>query len=123
LEAASEAAQRANQPKVQRRNHAWRDGWRRLISDYSRIGKNFKIWQGCTVGIKGGDGEKSIIIGDDVSLCVNSCVIGDVISIADNVVIGAMTLVNKDISHPGTYINKRALDRFSCGDALPISVL
>jgi len=94
-----------------------------VISAYSRIGKNFKIWQGCTVGIKGGDGEKSIIIGDDVSLCVNSCVIGDVISIADNVVIGAMTLVNKDISHPGTYVNKRALDRFSCGDALPISAL
>lgn len=38
----------------------------------------------------------------------------DVISIADNVVIGAMTLVNKDISCPGTYVNKRVLERFGC---------
>ncbi len=92
-----------------------------VISAYSRIGKNFKIWQGCTVGIKGGEGEKSIIIGNDVSLCVNSCVIGDVISIADNVVIGAMTLVNKDISQPRIYVNKRVLGKFGCGDGLPKS--
>lgn len=65
-------------------------------------------------------GEKSIVIGDNVSLCVNSCVIGDVISIADNVVIGAMTLVNKDISGPGTYVNKRALERFGCDAAVDL---
>ncbi|WP_312955747.1 serine acetyltransferase [Pseudomonas songnenensis] len=83
-----------------------------VISAYSRIGKNFRVWQGCTIGIKGGEGEKSILIGDNVSLCVNSCVIGNVISITDNVVIGAMTLVNKDISRPGIYVNKRVLDGF-----------
>lgn len=86
-----------------------------VISAYANIGKNFKVWQGCTVGIKGGDGEKAIAIGDNVSLCVNSCIIGDVISIADNVVIGAMTLVNKDITSSGIYVNKRGLDRFGCG--------
>ncbi|QUE75398.1 serine acetyltransferase [Stutzerimonas stutzeri] len=86
-----------------------------VISAYSKIGKNFKIWQGCTIGIKGGDGEKFIFIGDNVSLCVNSCIIGDAISIADNVVIGAMTLVNKDISSAGIYVNKRVLDGFGCG--------
>jgi serine O-acetyltransferase len=92
-----------------------------VISAYSRIGKNFKVWQGCTVGIKGGVGEKSILIGDNVSLCVNSCVIGDVISISDNVVIGAMTLVNKDITRPGTYVNKRVLEGFGCDSVLPLS--
>jgi len=91
-----------------------------VISAYSKIGRNFKVWQGCTVGIKGGVGEKSIVIGDNVSLCVNSCVIGDVISIADNVVIGAMTLVNKDISGPGTYVNKRVLERFGCDAAVDL---
>ncbi|TVT68557.1 serine acetyltransferase [Stutzerimonas stutzeri] len=91
-----------------------------VINAYARIGKNFKVWQGCTVGIKGGTGEKSIHIGDNVSLCVNSCVIGDVISISDNVVVGAMTLVNKDIPKPGTYVNKRVLERFGFSD-VPLS--
>lgn len=91
-----------------------------VISAYSRIGRNFKVWQGCTIGIKGGEGEKAILIGNNVSLCVNSCIIGDNISVADNVTIGAMTLVNKDVSRPGTYINKRVLSRSGCGADDPL---
>jgi len=83
--------------------------------------KIFKVWQGCTVGIKGGDGGKAIAIGDNVSLCVNSCIIGDVISIADNVVIGAMTLVNKDITSSGIYVNKMRVGSFRLRQLMPLS--
>lgn len=42
-------------------------------------------------------------LGDNVVIGTGSTVIGPV-TICDNVVIGAMSLVNKDISEPGTYV-------------------
>lgn len=68
-----------------------------VISGYSRIGTNFRIWQNCTVGIKGGEGRKNIQIGNNVHLAAHSCIIGDVIRVGDNVTIGAMSFVNRDI--------------------------
>jgi serine acetyltransferase len=81
-----------------------------VISGYAVIGKNFKIWQNCTVGIKGGVGEKRICIGDNVRLCAHSCIIGDEIEIADDVTIGSMSFVNKSLSLPGIYVTRKVTD-------------
>lgn len=78
-----------------------------VISGYAVIGKNFKVWQNCTVGIKGGEGEKQIRIGDNVRLAAHSCVIGDRLSIGNNVSIGAMSFVNKDIPDNALYITRK----------------
>lgn len=78
-----------------------------VISGYAVIGKNFKIWQNCTVGIKGGDGEKCIRIGDNVKLAAHSCIIGDDIQIGDNVSIGAMSFVNKSVPGNSVYITRK----------------
>ncbi|MCQ4281326.1 serine acetyltransferase [Pseudomonas stutzeri] len=78
-----------------------------VVSSYSTIGKNFKIWQGCTIGIKGGGGEKLIRIGDNVSLCAHSCIIGDNIEIASGVTIGAMSFVNKSLPSSGVYVTTK----------------
>jgi len=42
-------------------------------------------------------------LGDNVVIGTGSTVIGPV-TICDNVIVGAMSLVNKDISEPGTYV-------------------
>lgn len=79
-----------------------------VISGYAVIGKNFKIWQNSTVGIKGGEGEKRLLIGDNVRVLAHSCVIADQITIGDNVTIGAMSFVNKDIAAGSTYITHKS---------------
>lgn len=86
-----------------------------VISGYAEIGRNFRIWQNCTVGIKGGEGEKRIRIGDNVRLAAHSCVIGDQISIGDNVSFGAMSFVNKDVPSDCTYITRKASEAFARG--------
>lgn len=64
------------------------------------IGKNFTILQNTTIGVKHlndeTNGEK-VIIGDNVFIGANSCIIGNV-KIGDNLTIGAMSFVNKDIA-------------------------
>ena len=68
-----------------------------IIGSRNTIGKGFKIHQGCTIGHKingGGLGNK---IGDNVVMYCNSSIIGENI-IGNNVVIGAHTLVNKNIN-------------------------
>lgn len=54
-------------------------------------------------------------LGDNVVIGTGSTVIGPV-TICDNVIIGAMSLVNKDISEPGTYVGipvKKISNQFS----------
>lgn len=79
-----------------------------VISGYAVIGKNFRIWQSCTVGIKGGEGPKCIQIGDNVRLAAHSCIIGDTIRIGDNVSIGAMSFVNRDVPDNSLYITRKS---------------
>ena len=64
-------------------------------------GENFMIFQNCSVGGKkiGDDWPE---FGDNVKLCAGTIVIGH-IKIADNVVIGAQSLVIKDVAESGTY--------------------
>ena len=72
------------------------------------IGENFMIYQGCTVGsgmekLNSKSGSSYPIVGNNVRLCANSSIIGGV-CITDNVVIGAHSLVIKDIEECGVYI-------------------
>lgn len=79
-----------------------------VISGYAQIGRNFMIRQNTTIGIKTmGRANYSLIIGDDVSLGANSCIISDDVNIGNNVTIGAMSLVTKDIPDNTTFYNKR----------------
>lgn len=67
-----------------------------VVSGYSIIGKNFTIRQNTTIGIKK-TSTKKIIIGDNVDVGANSCIISDGLIIGDNVIIGAMSFINKNI--------------------------
>lgn len=74
-----------------------------VIAGISIIGKNFHIRQNTTIGI--GDSRsfpsdlenKFIKIGDNVEVGANSCIIGVNLTIGSDVVIGAMSFINKDI--------------------------
>lgn len=66
-----------------------------VIGSRNRIGKGFTIYQGCTLGhIE--DGGRGSIIGDNVTMCANSLVLGE-LTIGDNAVIGSHSLVLKDV--------------------------
>ena len=71
------------------------------------IGEDFMIYQGCTVGsgmekINSKTGSSHPIVGNNVRLCTNSSIVGGV-CVTDNVVIGAHSLVIKDIEESGVY--------------------
>ena len=63
-------------------------------------GENFTIYQNCSVGVRGAG--KAPVLGNNVDLCTGSCILGE-IHIADDVRIGAMSLVIHDITEPGVY--------------------
>lgn len=65
------------------------------------VGENFMLYQNCSIGSKKA-GEGYPTIGNNVELCSNSVLIGN-INVCDNVVIGAHSLVIKSILEPGTY--------------------
>ena len=60
------------------------------------IGKNFEFRNSITIGNKGNDNRLIPIIGNNVKVGANACVIGD-ITIGDNVLIGAGAVVVKDV--------------------------
>lgn len=63
------------------------------VVNANRIGKNFTVFQNVTVGVSNG-GKPTI--GDNVAIYTHSVIVGN-ISIGNNVVIGASTLINKNI--------------------------
>ncbi|WP_222936309.1 serine acetyltransferase [Pseudomonas proteolytica] len=77
-----------------------------VITKQVRIGKNFMIRQNTTIGVDN-KGDAPIIIGDNVDIGANSCIIGTGIEIGDNVVIGAMSFINKDVPANHTYITEK----------------
>jgi serine O-acetyltransferase len=70
-----------------------------VIGEYVKIGKKCTIYQNVTIGAKS---QKDAInkkypkIGNNVSISSHAIIIGN-ITIGNNVIIGAATLVNKDI--------------------------
>lgn len=82
-----------------------------VISRHAQIGRNFFIRQNCTIGVKSmGLDNYDVVIGDNVSLGANSCIIADRIQIGSNVNIGAMTFVNRDIPSNHTFFNRRKFE-------------
>ena len=62
------------------------------------IGENVILRQNTTIGEKVSDSRDNyIVIGDNVDIGANCCIIGNDITIANNVVIGAMSFINKSI--------------------------
>lgn len=69
-----------------------------VIGSRNKIGKGFKIHQGCTIGHKiNGEGNGNII-GDNVTLYCNSSILGE-LTIGDNVIIGTHVLVTNNIAN------------------------
>jgi serine O-acetyltransferase len=68
-----------------------------VIGSRNKIGKGFKIHQGCTIGHKiNGEGNGNTI-GDNVTMYCNSSIIGE-LSIGDNIIIGAHVMVSKNVN-------------------------
>ena len=73
-----------------------------------KIGRNFSCRQNTTIGNKKeGDFNSRPIIGNNVSLGANVCIIGN-ITIGDNVVVGAGSVVVKDIPANSTVVGNPA---------------
>ena len=72
-----------------------------IVLGNCRAGTDFMIYQNCSVGGKR-PGDDWPEFGNNVHLCTGSVVLGH-IKIADDVVIGAQSLVVKDITESGIY--------------------
>lgn len=69
-----------------------------VIGSRNKIGKGFKIHQGCTIGHrKNGEGNGNSI-GNDVTMYCNSSIIGE-LKIGNNVIIGGHVLVTNDVAN------------------------
>ncbi|MCO4573779.1 serine acetyltransferase [Streptococcus infantarius subsp. infantarius] len=68
------------------------------IINCESAGDNLSVWQGVTIGKKGGDDSSGELptIGNNVQIYANAVVVGG-IAIGDNVRIGANCVVTKDI--------------------------
>lgn len=68
-----------------------------VIAYEAVIGINFHARQNTTIGIVSSSQKGCIYIGDNVTIGANCCIIGDNIRIGNNVMVGAMSFINKDI--------------------------
>lgn len=71
------------------------------------IGKNFTIYQQCTVGAKSRSCIDTPQIGDNVIMYCGSSIIGNC-KVHDNVAIGANSLLLTDAEEPGIYVGSPA---------------
>ena len=67
-----------------------------VIGSRNRIGKGFKIHQGCTIGHKKNGEGNGNVIGNDVTMYCNSSIIGE-LNIGNNVVIGGHVMITSNI--------------------------
>lgn len=72
-----------------------------IVMGQCEVGEDFMIYQNCTVGTRI-PGAGSPTIQNNVELCANSLIIGNV-SVCHDVIIGAYSLVIKDIVESGSY--------------------
>lgn len=75
-------------------------GWGVVINDRVKIGENVTIMQGVTIG---GTGRGIPILEDDVIVCANATVIGEV-TIGIGAVIGAGCVVTKNVAPYSTVV-------------------
>ncbi|MCP1626533.1 serine acetyltransferase [Pseudomonas nitroreducens] len=93
-----------------------------VITRKAVIGRNFSIFQNTTIGQKHDD-SAPIIIGDNVSLGANVCIIGDGLRIGDNVSVGASAFVNRDIPANHSYISRHTHSLIEQKERSPISTM
>lgn len=74
-----------------------------VIAGAARIGENLYMRQNTTIGIKESGNPGLIYIGNNVDIGAHTCIIGNDLRIGDNVTIGAMAFVNRDIPDNTTY--------------------
>ena len=74
-----------------------------IVNQYAQIGDNVELHGNNCVGNNGKDFEKCPKIGNNVDIGYGETVIGD-ITIADNIIIGANSLVNKSFEEEGIII-------------------
>lgn len=79
------------------------------VIDLHSCGENFTVSQGVTVGLghSNSEGRNSPIIGNNVSIATNSVVFGP-ITIGDNSIIGAGSVVTKDVPANATVVGNPA---------------
>ncbi|MDP9938463.1 serine acetyltransferase [Ectopseudomonas alcaliphila] len=82
-----------------------------------QIGKNFTVRQNTTIGTDF-KSEEIVMIGDNVDVGANSCIIGSGLRIGDNVKIGAMSFVNKSIPNDHVYITEKRARLLPLADSL-----
>ncbi|MCM8536377.1 MAG: hypothetical protein NE334_10600 [Lentisphaeraceae bacterium] len=77
-----------------------------VITKNAVIGKNFSINQNTSIAndLKN---KRPIVIGHNVEVGAHSCILGSNLTIGDNVKIGAMSFVNKNIPANHTFISKK----------------
>ncbi|WP_226812096.1 serine acetyltransferase [Buttiauxella massiliensis] len=81
------------------------------ISHIVCAGENLLIRQNTTIGAKlDGKHEKIIRLGDNVDIGANSCIIGSDLNIGNNVIIGAMSFINKDIPDNCTVYTEKSIN-------------
>ncbi len=83
-----------------------------VINECAVIGCNFKIRQNSTIGISGRPVSATpahIIIGDNVEVGAGTCIIGDALIIGNNVTIGAMSFINKNIPDNSVVFTEKSL--------------
>lgn len=85
-----------------------------VITSHAEVGKDFKIWQNCTIGIKGQSDDVKLVIGDGVRVHAHSCIISDNLELGDNVVVGAGSFINKSVPAGHVVFNSRVVKVQEC---------
>lgn len=76
-----------------------------VIGSRNKIGKGFKIHQGCTIGHrKNGEGNGNFI-GNNVTMYCNSSIIGQ-LNIGKNVILGAHVMITENVSDDKIVVSK-----------------
>ncbi|WP_347901965.1 serine acetyltransferase [Pseudomonas purpurea] len=81
-----------------------------VITSHAQIGKNFKIWQNSTIGIKGLCNDVKLLIGDGVRVHAHACIISDDLQLGDGAIIGAGTFLDKSVAAGHVAFNRRTTD-------------
>ena len=77
-----------------------------VIGHRVKIGKNFSVKPGVTIGLRGSFEEMDIRIGDNVTIGCNASILGGKVRIGDNVTIGAHAWVMHDVPEDSIFITK-----------------
>ncbi len=77
-----------------------------VIGKSTTIGKNFQVFQQCTVGLahrNNANDEDYPKLGDNITMYVNSSIFGPG-TLCDNVIVGANSIIIGDVNTSGTYV-------------------